>query len=82
MIVGALAGVGILGGLIVMASRIGKSGGYRVDHHYLNDHDPIHVHISGDDIRGDRVIRVGLDGNPLPGEPKLPPGARRAFWKL
>ena len=33
----------------VMAARIGKSGGYRIDHHYPNDHATTHVHISGDD---------------------------------
>ena len=77
-----IAGSSAFVGMLVMAYKIGKSGGYRVDHHYPNDHDPIHVHISGDDIRGDHGIRVGLDGNPLPGEPKLPPGAKRAFWKL
>ena len=77
-----LAGVGVLGGLIVMASRIGKSGGYRIDHYYPNDHDPIHVHVRGDDIPDSHGIRVGLDGEPLPGESKLPPGAKKALRKL
>ena len=74
-------GLGLLSGSI-MAIKIGKSGGYRVDHYYPGDHDPIHVHIRGDDIHNGHGIRVGLDGNPLPGEPSLPPGARRALRKL
>lgn len=38
---------------------------------------------SGDDI-ADKAhgIRIGLDGNPLPGQGKLPPGARKALKKL
>ena len=73
---------GILSGITIMASMIGKSGGYKVKK-FSDDHYPPHVHIYGDDI-ADRVhgIRIGLDGKPLPGEKKLPPGARKAIKKL
>lgn len=40
---------------IILFARIGKSGGYRIDHHYPNDHDPTHVHIS----EGDRPMTQG-----------------------
>ena len=77
-----LEGVGILSGIGILASIIGKSGGYIVKK-FSNDHDPAHVHIYGDDI-GDKAhgIRIGQDGNPLPGQEKLPPGARKALKKL
>ena len=77
-----LQGAGILSGITIMASIIGKSGGYTVKK-FPNDHDPTHVHIFGDDI-ADKAhsIRIGLDGNPLPGQGKLPPGARKALKKL
>ena len=75
---------GILIGITIMAvsNNIGKSGGYKVKK-FSDDHYPPHVHIYGDDI-ADRVhgIRIGLDGKPLPGEKKLPPGARKAIKKL
>jgi len=75
-----LAGVGILGGMITLA-QIGKSGGYRIEHHYPNDHDPTHVHISGDDIiKGE--TKVDLNGIPLKGEAPLTKGAKKAFAKL
>jgi len=69
-------------GLGIMASIIGKSGGYTVKK-FPNDHDPEHVHIYGDDI-SDKAhgIRIGLDGKPLPGQNKLPPGAKKALKKL
>lgn len=77
-----LQGAGILFGTIIVASIIGKSGGYTVKK-FPNDHDPEHVHIFGDDI-ADKAhgIRIGLDGNPLPDQGKLPPGARKALKKL
>lgn len=77
-----LEGAGILAGLGIMAAVIGKSGGYTVKK-YPNDHDPTHVHIYGDDI-ADKAhgIRIGIDGNPLPGQGKLPPGAKKAIKKL
>ena len=68
--------------VIYLFARIGKSNGYRVDHYYPNDHEPIHIHIRGDDIPNPHGIRVGLDGKPLPGEPKLPRGAKKAIIKL
>ena len=72
-----VVGVGILGGLIVF-NRIGKSGGYRIDHHYPNDHDPIHVHISGDD----GITRVDLNGNPIQNDRPMTPREKKAFWRL
>ena len=82
-----ISGAQIAGGVIaaslgIMAITIGKSGGYTVKK-YPNDHEPPHVHIYGDDIN-DKLhgIRIGLDGNPLPGQSSLPPGARKAIKKL
>ena len=72
-----LAGAGVLGSVLSFA-RIGKSGGYRIDHHYPNDHDPTHVHISGDDGK----TRVDIYGNPIQGDRPMTPGERKAFWKL
>lgn len=38
--------------------------------------------IFGDDIAGKAYgIRIGIDGNPLPGQGKLPPGAKKALLK-
>ena len=67
-----------LAGITVMGVRIGKSGCYRVAHHYPNDHDPTHVHISGDDGK----TRVDINGNPIQGDRPMTPGERKAFWKL
>ena len=69
---------GILFGGLIMFARIGKSGGYRIDHHYPNDHDPLHVHINGDD----GTTRVDLNGNPIQGDRPMTPGERKAFGKL
>ena len=67
----------------MMAKFVGKYDGYEVKHNYPNDHQTPYVHIYGDDIhRGSHGIRVGLEGNPLKGEPDLTPGARRAIRKL
>ena len=57
-------------------------GGYTVKK-FPNDHDPAHVHIYGDDI-SDKAhgIRIGLDGKPLPGQEKLPLGAKKALKKI
>lgn len=70
----------LLAGLQVMSVLIGKSNGYRIEHHYPNDHSPAHVHVSGDRIKGS--IRVGVDGNPLPNESQLPNAAKKAIEKL
>lgn len=51
-------------------------------HYYPNDHEPIHIHIYGDGIKSQHGIRVGLDGNPLKGESKLPIGAKKALKRL
>ena len=74
----AAAGAAAAIGLGIMFARIGKSGGYNIDHHYPNDHDPTHVHISGDDGK----TRVDLNGNPLPGDRPMTFGERKAFWRL
>ena len=73
----AVAGVGLLG-VNVVFSRIGKSGGYIIDHHYPNDHDPLHVHISGDD----GFTKVDLNGRPIQGNRPMSPGEKKAFRKL
>ena len=84
-ITGEQALLGSLGlialGNIVFA-KTWKSGGYRIKY-YPDDHNPAHVHIFGDDI-GDKAhgIRIGMDGNPLPGQGKLPLGAKKALKKL
>ena len=67
-----------LAGITVMGVKIGKSGGYRIDHHYPNDHDPAHVHISGDD----GTTKVDINGNPIQGKRPMTPGERKAFWNL
>ncbi len=67
-----------IGGLNILLSRIGESNGYKVDHHYPNDHEPVHVHISGDDGK----TKVDLNGNPIQGNRPMTFGERKAFWKL
>ncbi len=74
----AAGGAALAAGLTVLFARIGNSGGYRIDHHYPNDHDPTHVHISGDD----GMTRVDLNGNPLAGDRPMTHGERKAFKKL
>ena len=72
-----IAVTGVIGiGLIF--TRIGKSGNYRIDHHYPNDHSPTHVHISGDD----GMTRVDINGNPIQNDRPMTPGEKKAFWKL
>ena len=71
------AGAVLLGGLISFI-RIGKSGGYRFDHYYPNDHAPTHVHISGDDGK----TKVDINGNPIQGQRPMTHGERKAFWKM
>lgn len=77
-----LQGASLLAEVTVMTAILGKSGGYTVKQ-YPNNHDPAHVHIFGDDI-ADKAhgIRIGIDGNPLPGQGKLPPGAKKALKKI
>ena len=77
-----VTGAQVLDGLCailgIMFSLIRKSGGYRFEHHYPNDHDPTHVHIKGDDGK----TRVDLDGNPLKGDRPMTPGERKAFERI
>ena len=65
-------------GMGILFSRIGKSGGYRIDHHYPDDHDPLHVHISGDD----GMTRIDINGNPIQGDRPMTHGERKAFRRL
>ena len=76
-IAGTIAVVVALGAGIAY-SRIGNSGGYRIDHHYPNDHDPIHVHINGDD----GTTKVDMNGNPIQNNRPMTPGERKAFYRL
>ena len=64
-----------LAGITVMGVRISKSGEYRIDRHYPNDHVPTHVHIIGDDER----TRVDINGNPIQGDRPMTPGERKTF---
>ena len=58
-----------------LMARIGKSGG---DHHYPDDHEPLHVHKSGDD----GLTKIDLSGNPLSRQRPMTHGERKAFKKL
>jgi RHS repeat-associated protein len=73
-----IGGILVKEGLSILFTRIGNSGGYRIDHHYPNDHDPLHIHISGDDGK----TKIDLFGNPIQGNRPMTPGERKAFWKL
>lgn len=73
-----LTGAGLLA-IPIAFSRIGKSNGYIIDHHYPNDHDPTHVHVKGDDIG---ETRIDMNGNPLNGDPPLSSQGRKAFKRL
>ena len=76
----AISAVGLSVGIFSLAllfSRIVEGNGYRIDHHYPNDHDPIHVHISGDQGQ----TKVDLNGNPLPGQRPMTVGERKVFWR-
>ena len=68
----ALLGVGIL------YSTTSNKGGYW-GQKYSNDHAPDHIHLKGVDGTN---VRIGRDGNPLPGEPKLKPQQRKALKRL
>ena len=77
-----LQGAGVLSAISIMFISQWKSGGYTVKK-FPNDHAPTHVHIYGDDIADKKHgIRIGLDRKPLPGQDKLPPGARKALKRL
>ena len=70
--------LGIVGMLGISLALIGKSGGYRIEHHYPNDHNPTHVHISGDD----GMTKVDVNGNPIQGNRPMTHGEKKAFKKL
>ena len=77
-----LQGAGVLSAITIMFASRWKSGGYIVKKR-SDDHDPWHVYIFGDDITNKADgIRIGIDGKPLPGKGKLPPGSRKALRKL
>lgn len=61
-----------------LMARIGKSGGYIIDHHYPDDQEPLHVHKSGDD----GLTKIDLSGNPLSRQRPMTHGERKAFKKL
>ena len=74
----AAVGVGVGTGLSVSMMRIGKSGGYKIDHHYPDDHYPPHVHISGDD----GMTKIDIFGNPIKGARPMTAGEKKAFEAL
>lgn len=61
-----------------MFARTSKSGGYYGEGWPGDPHKPDHIHLRGKDTD----VRIGRDGNPLPGEDKLSPQARKALKKL
>ena len=69
--IGASVGVGVL------FAQTKKSGGYYGER-WPGDHKPDHVHLRGNGTD----IRIGRDGNPLPGEDKLGAQARKALERL
>ena len=75
---GAVTSVGLLSGITVMAVQTRKSGGYYGERWPGDPHKPDHVHLRGNGID----IRIGRDGNPLPGEDKLSSQARKALERL
>lgn len=75
---GAVTSVGLLSGITVMAAQTRKSGGYYGERWPGDPHKPDHVHLRGNGID----IRIGRDGNPLPGEDKLSSQARKALERL
>ena len=67
-----------LGAGVLMFARTPKSGGYYGERWPGDPHKPDHVH-----LRGNKTdIRIGRDGNPLPGEKPLDSQARKALEKL
>ena len=55
-----------------------KSGGYYGERWPGDPHQPAHVHLKGNGIN----VRIGRNGKPLPGEPKLGAQASKALKKL
>ena len=84
-VVATVTGAQIVGGAAVVAgagllmfARTPKSGGYYGERWPGDPHKPDHVH-----LRGNKTdIRIGRDGNPLPGEKPLDSQARKALEKL
>ena len=67
-----------LGAGILMFARTPKRDGYYGERWPGDPHKPDHVH-----LRGNKTdIRIGRDGNPLPGEKALDSQARKALEKL
>lgn len=73
-----LQGAGILAGITVMLAQTKKSGGYYGERWPGDPHKPDHIHLRGNNTD----IRIGRDGNPLPGEPGLNSQQRKALKKL
>ena len=81
VVVGGLAVADVLNEIInsnIWYARTGKSGGYYGERWPGDPHKPDHVHLRGNGTD----IRIGRDGNPLPGEDKLSAQARKALTKL
>ena len=76
VVVGGTA-VGLLGANI-MFSQTPKSNGYYGERWPGDPHKPDHVHLRGNGVD----IRIGRDGNPLPGENSLSAQAKKALRKL
>jgi len=66
-----------LAGVVINAVSTKNSNGYW-GQKYSNDHSPEHIHLKGPNTN----IRIGIDGNPLKGEPTLNPQQRKALKKL
>ena len=74
----AVVGGAVLGAGLVALAQTPKRGGYYGERWPGDPHKPDHVH-----LRGNKTdIRIGRDGNPLPGEKKLNAQARKALEKL
>ena len=65
-------------GTIYLFAQTKKSGGYYGERWPGDPHKPDHIHLRGNGID----IRIGKDGNPLPGENKLNSQAKKALKRL
>ena len=76
--IGTSVNIGLgAGALGLLAIRTSTSNGYFGEKH-LNDHDPEHIHFNGPKTH----VKIGVDGKPLPGQPKLGPQASKALKRL
>ena len=56
-----------------------KSGGYKFTQ-YPNDHNPLHIHVSGGDLK--KTVKIGIDGNPINNDSYLTPHARKVIKRM